>query len=114
MKFGFLYMMIGMYNIFNDMDKTIPGLKRQWNHRIRNTHFYDFHVMLNDIAKDRTLYRRYRDNIYDICVSRLERLMVRILLDFPVAKLVSFSYPKFLKLYRILSNAYILHRRTEF
>ncbi len=113
-RFGFLYMMVGMYNIFNDLDKKIPGVKEIWAHRIRHTHFYDFHLLLNDLARDRGLYRQYRDNINEICINRKEKFAVKLLLDLPWAKFVAYVYPKLLKLHRLLWHKYRFERRTDF
>lgn len=111
---NFLYIMIGMFNIFNDLDNEIPGVKEKWAHRIRRTHFYDFHLMLNCLSRDRDLYRQYRKNINEICINCSEKLTVRFLLDFPGAKLTSFLYPKLLKIYRLVRSKYRLERKIDF
>lgn len=113
-RYGFLYMMVGMFNIFNDLDKEISGVKEIWAHRIRHTHFYDFHLMLNDLACDRSLYRKYRNNINEICINRKERFVIEFLLDMPGAKIVAYVYPKLLKIYRLLRCKYRLERKTDF
>lgn len=113
-RYNFLYIMIGMFNIFSDLDHKIPGVKEKWAQRIRNTHFYDFYLMLNDIAGDRELYCKYRDNINEICVNRREKVIVKFLLDFPCAKIISLVYPKLLKIYRLFRLKYRPERKIDF
>lgn len=113
-KFGFIYTMIGMFNIFKDLDSHIPGIKNQWMNRIRKTHFYDFHKFLAYLGKDPELHLKYRSNILEICESKEEKYVVNFLLKHPMKGYASKLYLKALKLQRLLSRKCCIVRCVDF
>ncbi len=113
-KYGFLYTMVGMYNIFEDLDKLIPGLKEKWIHRTRHTHFYDFKMSLADIGRDTETYRPYKAEILNICANRRERFLAKVLLTFPLGGLTSRIYVRILKYWRLFRKKYSLIRKVDF
>lgn len=113
-KHAFLFTMIGMYNIFEDLDKQIPGVKEKWIHRVRHSHFYDFTMSLSDIGKDPETYRPYKEEILKICNNKKERFMANLLLQFPLGGLTPWLYSKIVSITRILRKRVILERKVEF
>lgn len=111
-KNGFLYMMLGMSNIFRDLDNEIPGVMNLWNNRIRKTHFYDYHADLVALSRERGLYKQHTDETLAMCVNSTEKKVVRSLLSLPFPKLISFAYPKCLTLYRLITNKMRHVRKT--
>lgn len=113
-RMSFIYMMVGMFNIFADLDDRIPGIKDIWTHRARHTHFYDFYATLPQILYDRQLHRQYKADLMGICINKHERRLVKILLDWPCPKLIGFTYNKSLSLYRRFNHLASMYRITGF
>ncbi len=111
---GLLYLIVGMTNIFKDLEKYVPGVGEIWHHRLRYTHFYDMHMLIELLVKERHFYLQYEKEVLEACQSKSERRLVKILLHAPFPKLISKAYPKILKLHRLAHHRCVQQRITDY
>ena len=103
-----------MYNIFEDLDKQIPGVKVRWINRVRHSHFYDFYSALAMVGIESRTYQPYKEEIYKICNSRREKFIAFLMLNCPLGGLTVKMYSKILTLWRILTRKVAFVRKTNY
>lgn len=55
---------VGMSNLFRDIDKSIPGVYDKWMERLHDERYYEMELMLSSVSNDREFYKTKKSEFY--------------------------------------------------
>ncbi|MDR2010195.1 MAG: glycosyltransferase [Bacteroidales bacterium] len=103
-KMWSLYCLVGMSNIFFDLDQKISGIYDIWQNRMRHSKYYDFWEILSGVIIDRKFYRTKRKEINKHLKSVFEKCLLWIFLYLKPVELIKVLYLLCLKIFRLISR----------
>lgn len=86
-KLGTQYFILGLGNIFHDLDKQVPGLYQEWIKRVHDHRFYDVLGTLGGVLLDRPFYRKIKNEL-NVHLTAKERYLLYAYLYLPFPKVL--------------------------
>lgn len=97
------YFIVGMSNIFFDLNTKIPGVYQLWRKRMHDYRFYDVTLSLSGVLLDRNFYRRIKDEMIPH-LNGGERCLLYTYLYFPFPHMTQFIINRMIGIYRMLTK----------
>jgi glycosyltransferase involved in cell wall biosynthesis len=110
-KMSSLYCLVGMSNIFYDLNQEIPGIYNIWQNRLKQSRFYDFWTTLIGVSVDQKFYRTKRKEINKHLKSGFEKCLLWMFLYLKPIKLIVFFYKVCLRIFRLISGEMTIVRK---
>jgi glycosyltransferase involved in cell wall biosynthesis len=111
-KMASLYFLVGMNNIFYDLNQEVPGIYNIWQNRMRHSKYYDFWGSLAGVSVDQKFHRTKRKEINEHLKSGFEKFLLWIFLYLKPVKLIRIFYYICLKMIRLISGKMIIVRKV--
>ena len=111
-RFGVRYFIVGMSNIFCDLDEQIPGLYTLKKKRMHDTTFYDIVGSLAGVRIDRNFYRKIRHE-FAPHLNKKEWCLLNSYLYLPFPAFLNRIVSIYLKISRFLKKKILSWKQTR-